>query len=156
MRRRSSLQLAGEEPRQLHQTDSSPLYLSNIKFLKQQRIYGHISLFASIQMDRVLWACGACQTVKLVLWLPVSQDRRHQSLVFSEWQTGCHKQGLIAVCCSQRRSFQSKGGMETKPRRYKQRVWDLCTVPRPKMAYCTHFRQKWFLYLLFLSIKTFP
>lgn len=150
MRRRSSLQLAGRNP-------ASFIRLIPLLFICQTSNFSsNISMFVSIQMDRVLWACGACQTVKLVLWLPVSQDRRHQSLVFSEWQTGCHKQGLIAVCCSQRKSFQSKGGMETKPCRYKQRVWDLCTVPRPKMAYCTRFRQKWFLYLLFLSIKTSP
>lgn len=42
-------------------------------------------------------------------------------LVSSEWQIGCHKAGLIAVCCSLRRSLQAEGGMETKPCRQRVR-----------------------------------
>ncbi len=57
--------------------------------------------------------------------LSTSQSGQASSiLVSSEWQIGCHKPGLIAACCSLRKSFQAKGGMETKPCRYKQCVWD--------------------------------
>lgn len=62
------------------------------------------------------------------LALSASQSGQASSIFFSgEWQIGCHKPGLIAVCCSLRRSFQARGGMETKPCRYKQCVWDTVT-----------------------------
>lgn len=44
-------------------------------------------------------------------------------LVFREWQIGCHKLRLIAACCSQRKSFHSRRGLETKPCTYKHCVW---------------------------------
>lgn len=58
-------------------------------------------------------------------------------LVFCEWLIGCHKLGLIAVCCSQQRSFQFLERPGNKTCTQKQCVWR-SSVSHVIRCYRTH------------------
>lgn len=95
---------------------------ADMKFLKQIRIYGRISLFVSVQMDWVLWVCAECQTATSRF-----EEQSVWTAIINLW---CAVNGRLAAInrvwlqaeAPKRKNCQSEGGMETQSRESKT-VW---------------------------------